>query len=148
MTDRIEKAIELKASLERVWRALTDADQFGEWFCVKLDGPFVLGEEVVGHILYPGFEHLDWRARVTAIELMTRFVFTWHPYAIDPNVDYSQEPPTTVEFRLEPTADGVRVTVVESGFDALPPHRREEALPRNERGWTTQAKNIRDYVER
>jgi uncharacterized protein YndB with AHSA1/START domain len=148
MTDRIEKTIELKAPLDRVWRALTDAEQFGEWFRVKLDGPFVPGEEATGKVLYPGFEHVVWRARVVAVEPMTRFVFTWHPFAIDPKVDYDQEPPTTVEFRLEPTSTGVRMTVTETGFDALPPHRREESFPRNERGWTTQAQNIRDYVER
>jgi uncharacterized protein YndB with AHSA1/START domain len=148
MTDRIEKTIELRAPLERVWRALTDADEFGAWFRVKLDGPFVPGKEAVGHILWPGKEHLTWRARVVAVEPMTRFVFTWHPYAVDPEVDYAQEPPTTIEFRLEPIPGGVRLDLVESGFDALPPHRREEAFPRNDGGWTTQMQNIRAHVER
>jgi uncharacterized protein YndB with AHSA1/START domain len=147
MTDRIEKTIELKATLERVWRALTDAEQFGQWFRVKLDGPFTPGEESVGRVLYPGYEHVTWRCRTVAIEPMTRFAFTWHPYAIDPETDYAQEPPTLVEFRLEPTAGGVRLLLTESGFDALPPRRREEAFPRNEGGWTIQIQNIRDYVE-
>lgn len=147
MTDRIEKAIELKAPLERVWRALTDIDQFGQWFRVKLDGPFTPGEETVGHITYPGYEHLVWRCRTVAIEPMRRFAFTWHPYAVDPDADYSSEPPTLVEFRLEPVGEWVRLLITESGFDALPPRRREEAFPRNEGGWTIQVQNIRDYVE-
>ena len=147
MTDRIEKTLELKAPLERVWRALTDFEQFSQWFRVNLEGPFTPGEETVGRVTYPGFEHVTWRCRTVAIEPMRRFAFTWHPYAIDPDVDYSNEPPTLVEFRLEPTADGVRLHLAESGFDALPPRRREEAFPRNEGGWTIQVQNIRDYVE-
>jgi uncharacterized protein YndB with AHSA1/START domain len=76
------------------------------------------------------------------------FSFTWHPYAIDPDVDYSGEPPTLVEFRLEPTATGSRLTVIETGFDKVPSHRRAEAFRMNDGGWAQQVENIKVYVER
>jgi uncharacterized protein YndB with AHSA1/START domain len=147
MSDRIEKTIELKAPVERVWRALTDHEEFGQWFRVKLDGPFVDGEPSSGHMTYPGYEHIRWKAKTVAIEPMQRFAFTWHPYAIDPDVDYSGETPTLVEFRLEPTAGGTRLMLTESGFDAVPAHRRDEAFLRNSNGWATQMENIRAHVE-
>ena len=146
MNDRIEKRIELKAPVSRVWRALTDHREFGEWFRVKLDGPFVAGQVSRGHITYPGYEHLKWEAVVQAIEPERLFSFTWHPYAVDPNADYSKEPPTLVEFRLEKTATGTLLTLTESGFDKIPPARRAEAFPRNEGGWTEQMKNIERHV--
>jgi len=99
--DRIEKRIELEAPVSRVWRALADFREFGQWFRVKLDGPFVPGQISTGHITYPGYEHLKWEAVVQIMEPERLFSFTWHPYAIDPNFDYSKEPPTLVEFRLE-----------------------------------------------
>jgi uncharacterized protein YndB with AHSA1/START domain len=148
MADRIEKTIELNASVERVWRALTDHREFGEWFRVKLEGPFVLGEVARGRITYPGYEHLVWQAEVTAMDPPRLFAFTWHPYAVDPEVDYSQEPPTLVEFKLRPTETGVQLTIVESGFDRVPAHRRAEALRMNEGGWAEQIKNIQAHVER
>lgn len=147
MTDRVEKSIELNAPLERVWRALTDHREFGEWFRVRLDGPFVPGKLSTGRITYPGYEHVRWEAMVKRMEAPHTFAFTWHPYAVDPDVDYSAEPPTLVEFRLEATATGTRLTVVESGFDALPPNRRPDALRMNESGWKAQMENIRTHVE-
>ena len=146
MTDRVEKRIELKAPVARVWRALTDYREFGEWFRVKLDGPFVAGEVSRGHITYPGYEHLQWEAVVKAMEPERLFSFTWHPYAIDPKVDYSAEPQTLVEFRLEKTAEGTLLTVTESGFDKIPAGRRAEAFRMNESGWAQQMKNIERYV--
>jgi uncharacterized protein YndB with AHSA1/START domain len=146
MADRIEKQIELKAPLARVWRALTDYREFGEWFRVKIDGPFVAGEVSRGHITWPGYEHLQWEAVVTAIEPERLFSFTWHPYAVDPKMDYSQEPQTLVEFRLEKAGEGTLLTVTESGFDKIPAARRAEAFPRNEGGWTQQMQNIERYV--
>lgn len=146
MTDRIEKQVELEAPLSRVWRALTDHREFGEWFRVKLDGPFVAGQVSRGHITYPGYEHVRWEAAVQAIEPEHYFAYTWHPYAVDPEVDYSQEPPTLVEFRLEATATGTRLHLTESGFDGIPAHRRAEALRRNEGGWSEQMKNIHRHV--
>jgi uncharacterized protein YndB with AHSA1/START domain len=148
MTDRIEKSIVLKAPVERVWRALTDASEFGEWFRVKLEGPFVPGEPTRGRITHAGYEHLVWEATVVAMEHPRLFSFTWRPYAVDPEVDYSGETPTLVEFRLEPAPEGTRLVVVESGFDALPDHRRDEAFRMNDRGWAAQVKNIQAHVER
>src|SRR5688572_10975371 len=98
-TDRIEKRIELKAPLSRVWRALTDHREFGEWFRVKLESPFVPGETTQGKITYPGYEHLVMEVVVQKMEPEHIFSFHWHPYAVDPKVDYSKEPPTLVEFR-------------------------------------------------
>jgi uncharacterized protein YndB with AHSA1/START domain len=145
-TDRVEKWIELKAPVARVWKALTDYKEFGEWFRVKLDGPFVAGQESTGHITYPGYEHLKWTAKVQKMEPEKLFSFTWHPYAVDPKKDYSKETPTQVEFRLEKTATGTLLQVTESGFDKVPNERREEALRKNDGGWTQQMKNIEDHV--
>ena len=147
MTDRIEKTIDLKAPIERVWRALTDSAEFGEWFRVKIDGAFAPGESARGRITHPGYEHLVWEANIVRMDRPRLFSFTWHPYAVDPEVDYAQEPPTLVEFRLEPIAAGTRLTVVESGFDALPDHRREDALRRNDQGWAQQMTNVQAHVE-
>ncbi|GAB1582779.1 SRPBCC family protein [Phyllobacterium phragmitis] len=146
MTDRIEKNIELNAPIERVWRALTDHEEFGAWFGVRLDGPFVPGEIARGRITHPGYEHVKWEATIKRMDRPHYFSFTWHPYAVDPDVDYSGEKPTLVEFRLEPISAGTRLTVVESGFDALPAHRRPDALRMNEEGWAGQMKNIEAYV--
>ena len=148
MTDRIEKSIAIAAPVERVWRALTDHEEFGAWFRVKLEGPFVLGEVSRGRITYEGYEHLKWEARVVAMEAPRLFAFTWHPYAVDPDKDYSADPQTRVEFRLEPTGEGTNLTVTESGFESLPAERRDEALRMNTGGWETQVKNVKAHVER
>ena len=147
MNDRIEKTVELKAPVLRVWRALTDHYEFGQWFRVRLDGPFVPGQVARGHITYPGYEHLHWEAVVQRMEPERLFSFTWHPYAIDPNQDYSAEPPTLVEFTLEKTATGTRLRIVESGFDKIPAKRRDEAFRMNDRGWSIQTENIARHVE-
>lgn len=146
MSDRIEKTVDLNAPVERVWRALTDFGEFGAWFRVKLEGPFVLGEVARGRITHPGYEHVMWEAKVVRMEEGRLFAFTWHPYAVEPEVDYSQEPPTLVEFRVEPNGDGTLLTVTESGFDALPAGRRPDALRMNERGWAIQVENIKAHV--
>jgi uncharacterized protein YndB with AHSA1/START domain len=147
MSDRIEKRVELKAPVSRVWRALTDHEEFGAWFQVKLDGPFEPGKPSTGHVTYPGYEHLAWRATVTQMVPERLFALTWHPYAVDPDTDYSAEPPTRVEFRLEPHGEGTLLTVTESGFDRIPAHRRDEAFRANEGGWALQMENIRRYLE-
>jgi len=147
MSNVIEKQIELNAPLSRVWRALTDYREFGEWFRVKLDGPFVAGEISTGHITYPGYEHLKWEAVVQKMEPERLFSFTWHPYAVDPKVDYSKEPATLVEFRLEPKNKGTLLYLTESGFDALPKDRRFEAFRMNEDGWTEQVTNIENHLK-
>lgn len=144
--DRIEKSAEFRAPVSRVWRAITDHNEFGAWFRVRLAEPFKVGEESHGPILYPGYEHLTWRAMIQQIDPEQFFAFTWHPYAVDPKVDYSEETPTLVEFRLEPTAAGTRVTLTESGFSDLPDERRSEAYARNNDGWTQQIKNLEEYL--
>ncbi len=146
MTDRIEKSIELRAPVARVWRALTDHKAFGTWFRVRLEGPFVPGQVSRGQITHPGYEHIKWESVVQKMEPERLFSFTWHPYAIDPNEDYSKEPPTLVEFTLEKTPTGTLLRVVESGFDKIPAKRRAEAFRMNEGGWAAQMKNIELYV--
>jgi uncharacterized protein YndB with AHSA1/START domain len=147
MNDRIDRQIELRAPVSRVWRALTDHRQFGTWFQVKLEEPFEVGALARGRITHPGYEHVVWQARIEAIEPETQFAFSWHPYAIDPTVDYSREPATRVEFTLEPTATGTRLRLVESGFEGIPSSRRAEAFRMNDDGWTQQMENIRRHVE-
>ena len=146
MDNRIEKHIELKAPLSRVWQALTDYRQFGEWFRVNLEGPFVPGETARGYITWPGYEHLLMEVVVQKIEPEHLFSFTWHPYAIDPNVDYSKETPTLVEFKLAKTLTGTALTVTESGFEHIPRERFADAFRMNDSGWTQQLKNIETYV--
>ena len=147
MENRIEKRIELKAPIARVWRALTDYREFGEWFRVKLEGPFAPGQVSRGHITYPGYEHIKWEVEVQKMEPERLFSFTWHPYCVDPKIDYSKETPTLVEFRLEKTASGTLLLLTESGFDRIPSARRLEAFRMNDGGWTEQMRNIESYVE-
>ena len=144
--DSIEKRLELKAPISRVWRALTDYREFGVWFRVKLDTPFVPGQMARGRITYPGYEHLEWQVVVQKMEPERLFSFTWHPYAVDDKIDYSQETPTLVEFRLEKIPTGTLLILTESGFEKLPAGRRLEAFRMNDGGWTEQMKNIEDYV--
>ena len=145
-TDRVEKRIELKAPPARVWRALTDHREFGEWFRVKLEGPFVPGKTTRGRITYPGYEHVTMEVEVQKMVPERQFSFTWHPYAVDPKKDYSKEPPTLVEFKLEKTPAGTVLVVTESGFDSIPAARRAEAFRMNSGGWTEQMKNIEAHV--
>ena len=147
MTDRIEKTVDLKAPVSRVWKALTDHKEFGSWFRVNLAGPFGPGARSTGHVTYPGYEHLKWEAVVQKLEPERLFSFTWHPYAVEPGTDYGKETPTLVEFTLEKTATGTRLRVVESGFDKLPAHRRDTAFQRNGEGWAIQMQNIAQYLE-
>jgi uncharacterized protein YndB with AHSA1/START domain len=146
MDHRIEKRIELNAPVSRVWRALTDYREFGEWFRVKLESPFVPGQTSRGRITNPGYEHIVLEAVVQKMEPERLFSFTWHPCAIDPKKDYSKETPTLVEFRLEKTKTGTLLVLTESGFDKAPADRRDEAFRGNDRGWTQQMKNIESHV--
>jgi uncharacterized protein YndB with AHSA1/START domain len=145
-TDRIEKEILLRAPCSRVWRALTDAEEFGTWFRVRLEGRFTKGAQVKGHITYPGYEHLTMELTVEELEPERLFSYRWHPYAVDPGADYSGEPATLVEFHLRPAPEGTLLRVIESGFDLLPPGRRAEAYRMNEPGWTEQLHNIERHV--
>jgi uncharacterized protein YndB with AHSA1/START domain len=145
MNNCIEKRIDLKAPVSRVWRALTDHREFGEWFRVKLDGPFVRGQISRGQIIYPGYEHVKWQAIVQTMEPERLFSFTCH-HSFDPDADITKEPTTLVEFRLEKIESGTRLTLTESGFENLRADLRLEAFRRNEGGWTEQMKNIETYV--
>lgn len=147
MNYKIQKNIELKSPISTVWKALTDYQEFEKWFRVKLDGPFIENKISTGHITYPGYEHLKWEAHIQKIEPEHHFSFTWHPYAIDPKVNYSNEAPTLVKFTLEKTANGTLLTVIESGFEKIPKHRRDEAFKMNENGWSIQMDNIKQYLE-
>lgn len=147
-TDRIERSIVLKAPRSRVWKALTQAPEFGTWFRAILDGQaFAPGRSTRGPIAYPGYEHVQFDVQVERMEPETYFSWCWHPYAVEPGVDYSAEPTTLVEFMLEDAADGgTRLTVVESGFDAIPATRRDEAWRMNSGGWDGQMENIAAHL--
>lgn len=145
-TDRIEKQITLDAPRSRVWRALTDVQQFNAWFGVSLVTPFAPGSEVSGRINIRGYEHVTMTIWIETMEPERFFSFRWHPYAIEPGVDYSAEPTTLVTFTLDDEPDGTRLTIVESGFDAIPESRRAKAFSMNSSGWNGQAENIRKFL--
>ena len=148
MKNTITSQIEIDAPISRVWQALTDHREFGEWFCVKIEAPFVEGKPSVGQLSYPGYEHLRWEVQVKEIKAPELFSFTWHPYAVDPDKDYSQEEPTVVEFRLRELERGTLLVVPESGFEKIPEDRRSEAFRMNTGGWEEQVKNIEQYVSK
>lgn len=146
MNNRIEKSVELNAPIDEVWRALTDHEAFGEWFRVKLDRPFVVGEITTGAITYPGHEGVKWTSMTERMEAPRLFSFRW-PHAKEPHPDPSGEAATRVEFHVEPTATGTHLTIIESGFESLPEDQQIEALQSNDKGWDVQAQNIKAYVE-
>jgi uncharacterized protein YndB with AHSA1/START domain len=156
-TDRIEKKIVLRAPRERVWNAISDAKQFGTWFGVEFDGPFVAGKHMAGRMtptqvdaevarMQEPYKGKAFDCTIDRIEPMRVFSFRWHPFAIDSSVDYSSEPTTLVEFRLVEVKEGTQLTIVESGFDQLPAARRAEAFRMNDGGWSGQIKNIQRHV--
>ena len=145
-TDRIEQQVRLSAPRARVWRALTDPQEFGKWFGVKLSGTVAPGAKLRGPITHPGYEHVTFEATVETVDPERRFSFRWHPYAIEPGVDYSSEPTTLVVFTLEEVDGGTLLTVVESGFDQIPASRRAKAFEMNSKGWAAQMENIARYL--
>lgn len=147
-TDRIEKKVVLRAPISRVWQAIADSKQFGEWFRVKIEQPFTAGKAVKGKITIPGYEQVQFEMQIERIDPQRYFSYRWHPYAIDPKQDYSSEPTTLVEFVLEEVKDGTALTITESGFDRIPAARRAEAFRMNDNGWAGQAKQIAAYVEK
>jgi uncharacterized protein YndB with AHSA1/START domain len=158
-TDRIEKTVFLRASLDRVWRALTDSAEFGAWFGMRADGPFQPGRQVRAVIapttvdpeVAAGQKPYEGTPFVITIERMEPqhlFSFRWHPYAVEPGVDYASEPTTLVVFTLEEQNGGVLLTVTESGFDQIPLERRAQAFTSNERGWAVQMRLIEAYLVR
>jgi uncharacterized protein YndB with AHSA1/START domain len=156
-TDRIEKQVFLRAPVERVWRAIADSQEFGRWFGVQIDGPFVAGTSVTTTITgttvddevaerqrpHAGVKSI-WQ--IVAVEPPRRFAYRWHPFAVDSDIGYDAEPTTLVEFTLSPAADGVLLTIVESGFDAIPATRRSAALEANSGGWAKQVELVRKYL--
>jgi uncharacterized protein YndB with AHSA1/START domain len=145
-TDRIEKEIVIRAPRAKVWKALTDAREFGKWFMVELQDPFVAGARTLGRVTFPGYEHLKFEVQVERIEPEHHFSWRWHPAAVDSQHDYSQEPTTRVVFELEEIPAGTRVKVTESGFDQIPVARRAEAFRMNSGGWAQQVENLARYV--
>jgi uncharacterized protein YndB with AHSA1/START domain len=145
-TDRIEKTIVLRAPRSRVWRALAHADEFGAWFGMALEGAFVPGARLTGRLAAPGHEHLTLEMNVERVEPEHLLSYRWHPYPAEPDMDYSHEPTTLVEFHLADVAGGTQLTVIESGFDRIPPERRAIAFRMNEQGWTEQVTHIAEYV--
>jgi uncharacterized protein YndB with AHSA1/START domain len=146
-TDRIHKEVLLRASRSRVWQALADMREFGAWFGVDLPaGAFHAGAQVAGPITSPGYTHLTLRVGVEQVEPERLLSFRWHPNAVESNVDYDHEPTTLVVFELKDSADGVVLTVDESGFDQLPADRRADAYRGNETGWAEQMHNIARHV--
>jgi uncharacterized protein YndB with AHSA1/START domain len=155
--DRIEKQVELRAPMDRVWRAISDSQEFGRWFGARIDGPFVAGTSVTATITPTTVDeevaelqrpHAGAKAtwQIVAVEPPRRFAYRWHPFAVDRNVDYAAEPTTLVEFTLSPTPDGVLLTIVESGFDAIPAARRSAAFEANSGGWAKQVELVRKYL--
>jgi len=148
MNDKIEKTIDLKASIERVWRAVADHNEFGEWFRVALEKPFAVGEKTEGNITYPGYEHMRLEAMVKTMDTNSLFAFTWCPVSDEDGNAPLGDMETLVEFKLEAIESGTRLTIIESGFAALPADvDREGALLRNAEGWEIQTQNIAAHVE-
>ena len=156
-TDRIEKRVLLRAPRERVWRAISDSRQFGSWFGVEFDGPFVAETRMTGRIVpttvdaevaksQKPYEGLAFEISVDRIEPKRLFSFRWHPFAAEAGVDYSKEPTTLVVFELEEVSGGTMLTITESGFDQIPLERRAKAFAANEQGWSAQAKLIEKYL--
>jgi uncharacterized protein YndB with AHSA1/START domain len=145
--DRIEKVVDLAAPVARVWQAITDHEEFGEWFRVRLDGPFEVGATTTGNITCPGYEHVEWKSVTEEMDHERLFAFSWLPGAIDPDTEYAEDAKVLVEFRLEPTAEGTRLTITETGFQQFPETARLEALRSNTEGWDIQAKHIAAHVE-
>jgi uncharacterized protein YndB with AHSA1/START domain len=143
---QVEKSIILRAPRSRVWRALTQTNEFGAWFGVRLEGTFEPHATLRGPITIEGFRHVTLEVTVERVEPESYFSYRWHPYAIDPAVDYSKEPTTLVEFELSDAPGGTSLRVVESGFENIPLERRVKALEMNGSGWAAQMENIARYV--
>jgi uncharacterized protein YndB with AHSA1/START domain len=167
-SDRIEKQVTIRASVSRVWRAITEAREFGRWFGIQLAGDFVPGARLTGTFnmelneaaIVEQQKRLGLPASgirvpennfvfctVERIEPKRYFSFRWIPYGIDAEADAETEPTTLVEFLLEEIPEGTLLTIVESGFDCVPAHRRQRAFRMNEAGWAAQAHNVSKYVE-
>jgi uncharacterized protein YndB with AHSA1/START domain len=148
-TDRIERSIQIAAPRSRVWRAISNAEDFGSWFGANLKGQTIAaGQRVKGHITVKGYEHVEFDIMVERVEPENLLTFRWHPYAVDPKIDYSKEERTLVTFELKDAGGGTLLSVVESGFDKVPPSRRMEAFRMNSNGWEPQLKNVAGFAAR
>lgn len=143
--DRIEKVVELRAPVSKVWNALTDHRQFGEWFHVRLDSPFEVGAVTTGEVTHPDCD-MQWESTTEELTPEKRFVFSWPPSAVDPDTDYPADAKVTVVFELEPTDEGTRLTITETGFMQFPERKRLDVLRSNTNGWDMQAVNIAEYL--
>ena len=147
MTDHIRKTIMLDAPVSRVWLALVDQHEFGQWFRVRLDQPFRPGGLSTGRMTYPGYEHYPWRATVERMDEERLLSFRWHDFDENSGIPIAEQATTLVEFVLEPVDAGrTKLTITESGFDSLPESRRIEVMRGNSEGWTIQAENIVAHV--
>jgi uncharacterized protein YndB with AHSA1/START domain len=157
-TGRIEKKVLLRAPRKRVWRALADSTEFGSWFGMKFDGPFAPGATMRGMIVpttvdadvakaQKNYEGVPVEMMIEQMEPERLFSFRWHPGAVEEGVDYSVEPTTLVVFELEEVADGILLTVTETGFDQIPLARRAKAFSANEGGWAIQMRLIQQYLQ-
>jgi uncharacterized protein YndB with AHSA1/START domain len=158
VSDRIEKKITLKAPVARVWRAISNAQEFGSWFGVAFDGPFVAGKKLTGRIrpttvdpevakLQAPHEGKPFEFSVDRIEPQRIISFRWHPFAVDPSVDYSKEPTTLIVFELTEVDSGTLLRITESGFDSIPLERRAKAFAANEGGWEHQTRLLEKYLQ-
>jgi len=145
--DRIEKVVELAAPVARVWRAIADHHEFGAWFRVRLDSAFAVGATTTGTMTYPGHEHVKWESVTEQIDHERLFAFSWPPSAVDPDTQYDEGAKVRVEFRLEPTEAGTRLTITETGFLQFPENKRLDVLRSNAEGWDIQATNVAAHVE-
>jgi uncharacterized protein YndB with AHSA1/START domain len=146
-TDRIERKILLQAPRARVWRALSNAEEFGGWFGVNLKGKtFTAGQRTHGQITHPGYEYITFEVWIERVEPERLLSWRWHPAAVEKGVDYAAEPTTLVTFELQDAAGGTLLSVVESGFDNVPPHRRLSAFRMNSEGWDEQMQRIEKHV--
>jgi uncharacterized protein YndB with AHSA1/START domain len=156
-TDRIEKTILLRAPLKRVWRALSDATEFGNWFGMRFNAAFAPGATMTGVIvpttvnqevakMQKPYQAISFEIKIEQMQPERLFSFRWHPGAVEPGIDYASEPTTLVVFTLEKAPDGVQLTVTESGFDQIPLARRAKAFSANEGGWTLVIKLIEEYL--
>lgn len=143
-TDRIERQIHIKAKRSRVWRALTNAQELSQWFKVDFanDAQFAVGRKLAARNAYPGYEHMKFDIWIETMEAEHTFAWRWHPFPVDQSIDYSKEPTTLVEFKLQDTDDGTLLKVVESGFDGIPASRRAEAYRMHQGGWEEQLQNV------
>jgi uncharacterized protein YndB with AHSA1/START domain len=144
---RIDRTSEIQASPERVWKSLTDARELSAWFQVTVEGEIVPGNDLWMTSVMEGYKGIRFQVHIVEMTPPRRFVWQWHPGAVDPKVDYSREPRTTVTFTLEAAGKGTRLTVTETGFEKVSLARRAKVYDDNSQGWTEVIVWIKNHVE-